>query len=469
MALSNNICWEVRTTGSDTNGGGFKIGATGTDWSQQAAAQYSVVNGVTNGTTTITSATAAFGTDVVGNLIYVSGGTGAVTADWYEITARTNATTITVDRSAGLSAGTGVTLKIGGALLSLTPLSTRYAGDNKVWIKGPGTFTTTTGWTFATGNVNFPEPSISLLGYNTTHGDNPVGANRPTIQLSTNSGLTAITISANASYLLKNLIVDGNTLTTSKGIVYSGFVAVNQVNCKFMNFTTCAVDAFGYNQMIDCEITGCTAACVSAAYCWTATRCYVHDNACPGLTIMSQGCSARWCLAANNTGASSHGIVVYNGGTGLISNCVLYGNGGNGVDIETYSYQLLNIQNNIFVNNGGYGLNCSVVLYPALPEFDGNAYYNNTSGARHWVDDTSGIHASGAYTNVHDVTLTGDPFTNAAGGDFTLNNTAGAGAAARAVGFPGTLPIVTPTGYIDMGLYQHQDSGSGGGTTAYTF
>ena len=64
MALSANTVLEVRNGGSDTNGGGFVTGAAGTDWSQQDAAQYSVTDGVTAGTTTITSATANFGTDV---------------------------------------------------------------------------------------------------------------------------------------------------------------------------------------------------------------------------------------------------------------------------------------------------------------------------------------------------------------------------------------------------------------------
>ena len=58
----------------------FVTGASGTDHTLQDAAQYSVTDGVTNGTTTITSATANFGTDVVGNLMYVHGGTGIVAA-----------------------------------------------------------------------------------------------------------------------------------------------------------------------------------------------------------------------------------------------------------------------------------------------------------------------------------------------------------------------------------------------------
>src|ERR1043166_7369624 len=117
MALSANTVFEVRNGGSDTNGGGWVTGSSasgGTDWSQQTAAQYSVTDGVTAGSTVITSATAAFGTDVVGNIIYVQGGTGAVSSGWYQIISRTSSTTITVDRLTGLTSGTGVTLKIGG-------------------------------------------------------------------------------------------------------------------------------------------------------------------------------------------------------------------------------------------------------------------------------------------------------------------------------------------------------------------
>ena len=115
MALSANTVLEVRLTGSDTNGGGFVTGAAGTDWSQQDSPQYSVTDGVATGNTVVSSASAAFGTDVVGNLVYLQGGTGSLVAGWYQITARTSGN-ITLDRN--VAAGTGITLKIGGALAS---------------------------------------------------------------------------------------------------------------------------------------------------------------------------------------------------------------------------------------------------------------------------------------------------------------------------------------------------------------
>lgn len=103
MALASTIGWEIRTSGVNTNGGGFKAGASGTDWTQQDSAQYAVTDAVTDGTTTITSASANFGTDVVGNVLYIQGGTGAIAAGWYEIITRASSTTITVDRSTGLT------------------------------------------------------------------------------------------------------------------------------------------------------------------------------------------------------------------------------------------------------------------------------------------------------------------------------------------------------------------------------
>ena len=77
MAITTTTVLEVQHGGSDTNGGGFDpTMAGGTDYSQTTSAHISVTDGVTNGTTTITSATAAFTSGVVGNLVYVSGGAG---------------------------------------------------------------------------------------------------------------------------------------------------------------------------------------------------------------------------------------------------------------------------------------------------------------------------------------------------------------------------------------------------------
>ena len=81
-----------------------------------------------------------------------------------------------------------------------------------------------------------------------------------------------------------------------------------------------------------------------------------------------------------------------------------------------------------------------------------NAFRNNTTA--NWHNYTA---------SVGDIALSGTPFTSA-GTDFSLNATAGAGAACRAAGIPGTLPGAG-TVYADVGALQH--SAGGGGTTVY--
>jgi hypothetical protein len=75
---------------------------------------------------------------------------------------------------------------------------------------------------------------------------------------------------------------------------------------------------------------------------------------------------------------------------------------------------------------------------------------------------------SGFYNNwpagVGDITLSANPFTNGASNDFSLNSTAGGGAAVKAAGFPGVLNS-GGTGFIDLGALQVQASGATGNTS----
>jgi hypothetical protein len=156
-------------------------------------------------------------------------------------------------------------------------------------------------------------------------------------------------------------------------------------------------------------------------------------------------------VVSNNTGGSSVGITLASSGAATLLFNVIYGNGSHGISTVTAALVrgALVARNNIVMSNGGYGWDqVSVIVRPDFPWIDYNAFYNNTSGAR------NNINAS-----PNDVTLTADPFTNAAGADFTLNNTAGGGAACRVAGFPGVLPNLSGVGYADIGVYQHQDAG----------
>jgi hypothetical protein len=448
MALSAAVVLEVRNGGSDTNGGGFKTGATGTDWSLQNAAQYSVTDGVTAGTTTITSATAAFGTDVVGNLIYVQGGTGSVVAGWYEITARGSATSITVDRSTGLTAGTGVTLKIGGALASPGQAGAiATVAGMKTFIKYNATpYTVTSASTNIAAGCVSATADTAWCGYDTTRSLYNTDANRPTIKL--NAGVTSATIftNVNAHYLLQSVILDANAQTGSRCAQMSG----EYFYVKGMNGVTAGLSQnSATGRAILCEVTGCAATPINIiSMLW----CVSHDNTLSSPTNAGafqgqDGGTIYGCLAYNN---NCDGFVAPGGGKASFANCTAYGNGGAGFNTQNGYANLINC---IAETNTTYGYRVNAGLINMI----NCASYSNTSGR--FQNAGSGTQ----WSDTGSITGSGSFFTNAAGSDFTLNNTAGAGAVCRSVGFPTAFPVPAMNNYADLGPVRHQDPAGGGG------
>jgi hypothetical protein len=457
LALSSTICWEIRTAGSATNGGGFKPGATGTDWSQQNAAQYSVTDAVANGTTTVTSATANFGTDVVGNIANIGGG-------WYEITARSSTTSITVDRTIGIASG--LTLKIGGALNHPATATGMAVASNKVFVKA-GTYTTTATITFAQspGAPASAVPAFRLIGYNTSRTDKGSGG-RPLIQLSTNTGLTGINCTGTGA-IVENIAVDCASLGTSTGIIVSFNSIVR--NCKVQGFTLRGISlASGHSVAQGNEVTGGTSAATSAISGNPNPASYIdnwiHDNACTGISSAGT-CSIAFNVLSNNTGAASDGINVASIGSWVFNNTI-YNSGRHGINYSTDIMVPVLILNNLLAENKGFGIvGAPAAGDPADPIWDGNAFYNNTSGARSNMDDAGAVNPQNgvaAYVRALDVILTADPFTNKAANDFTLNNAAGGGAAVRGHGAFAAWPGLSFAGYPDMGAVQHQESAGGG-------
>src|SRR5580700_5454967 len=105
--------WVVRpTNGADTNGGGFVQGSSGTDWSQQNAAQYALTGmSATSSGPNITTSSAS--NDMVGNIIQITGGTNFTTGFYQIISVNVNLS-ITVDRTVVTGTATGGTGNIGG-------------------------------------------------------------------------------------------------------------------------------------------------------------------------------------------------------------------------------------------------------------------------------------------------------------------------------------------------------------------
>lgn len=121
----------------------------------------------------------------------------------------------------------------------------------------------------------------------------------------------------------------------------------------------------------------------------------------------------------------------------------------------TGSGKFVSAINNIIYGNTSFGITVT------LSSSASSILLNNAFGA-------NGTDTNNLPTAIGSVTLVGDPFTNSGTGDYSLNNTAGAGAACRQTGFPGVMLGGATTGYADIGAIQAQAT-AGGGTTGSAF
>lgn len=463
MAVSANSVVEIRSTGSNTNGGGFVTGASGTDYSQQDAAQYAVTDGVTDGSTTITSATANFGTDVVGNWIYVAGGTGGITGRWKEIISRTNATTIVVDSSTGLTAGTGVTLNIGGAWASWAPITgatNPIVAGNRIWIKTSGGYTTASTITLSTSGSDTAR--ISLEGYTSTRGDGGQA-----VITSTNAAATSVISNTGDFWMLRNLKLDAAGLSVRA--LYLNSVTLETVvdNCHLLGGTQYGllVDPFSDGVRVSrCLATGNGSSGAHAGFGVSGAnvqfdRCVARDNAGNGFAAIDTWLNASHCIAHDN---SLSGFYHDGNNTGFrLTHCTGQGNTLDGFRIATAASLGGGLSLwNLWAGNAGYGIRSLVTDYSTDERlkamFEANAFYSNTLGARFQVP-----------TGTTDITLTADPFMDAASAteDFALNLAIGGGLSARnlALAFGLRSTAETSAGRVDAGAVQ-----SGGSAAAST-
>ena len=439
MALSTNSVWEVRAAGNDTNGGGFVSGAAGTDYSQQnskntVGSDISTTDGVGNGTTTFTSATANFGTTIVGNIIYLQGGTGALAAGWYQVTARASTTSITLDRA--VAAGTGITVNIGGALASPGMLGgVIMSTGNRVWIQA-GTYTVTSATPNISGGCLAPGSLILWIeGYQTVRGD--LGT-KPIIKADgVITTFVLLTISTNLTRV-RNLEFDGNNRTSSRGITGGAGTYYRIVGRNFTN--SAFVGATNTSMFIECLATGCST--VAAFVNCMAYSCIATANTFTGFSSGNLF-SLSFCISSNNTGATTDGFTTSATTPGSFNNCVAYGNGRDGFRMANSLSSAINC---VAENNGGFGFNSTGTTNQLV----NCAGYNNTSG-----NTTFG---AGVFsTSFNFITGTVSFFTNAAAGDFSP----AAGSTLRTAGIPGPFPDGLTTGYLDIGI-QHIDPAGGG-------
>lgn len=446
MGLSAATVWEVRQGGSDNNGGGFRTGASGTDRSLQDAAHATLTTASTVHTTTtqINVAVGDFTVSAadVGNLLQVTGGTATV--GFYDITAvDVPNNRWTVDRAVG-TAGQTVAGAMGGALATPGGQKGAVVGGNKVALKYNATPITLTSATpnVAGGPLHVPASQnlVAVFGYDATRTINNTDANRPTIKAGANATTFSGVNSSARGNIFRNLIFDANAKTGCIGY-NDGSVDRNYIeNVKAVGLAT-GFSMAGATVAFKCESTGHTTAGFSGGG-W-AIGCTAHDGTALGFTAVH----CFDCLSYNNAGASTDGFVASAFGS-QYQNCTAYNNGRHGFDLSTTAGRFTHSYNSLAYGNGGFGFNCGTETILA----------NHAAGS-----NTSGNVTGTPIELTTLVSLSADPFTSVAGADFSLNTTAGGGAACRAAGHPGVFPAGTTTGYVDIGAVQHQDPAGGGG------
>lgn len=281
--------------------------------------------------------------------------------------------------------------------------------DNDLGYVQSGTYNLSTTTPGAGGPMTFPSGArVRIEGYETTAGDGCPTGGRPVLHANGNAPTQMVLFAGDFddSQVLAHFAVNGDSQTTN-GVVG---------NANGMRWTSCV------NVLVqDCNGThGFTL--VHAVSCYSFSNsgigfsncqtefCVSKANGGDGFDMVAAECSAINCIAIGNTigfdAASYH----------VMSNCVAYGNSSDGFELSFDSKCV----NCIAEGNGAYGFDDATATSALLVNC---ASYNNTTAR-----------SSNTPHDISAVTLSGSPFTNAAGDDFTLNNTAGAGAACRNAG-----------------------------------
>lgn len=446
MAFNASTAWEVRTTGSDSNGGGFNTSSTGTDFSQQNSPQVSYTDLVIGATTTqLTSVTHPFVAADVGNIINITGGTG-FTVQRVQINS-VSGVTATCDKTVGTAASIGGTGNLGGGLATVpTAFTLAAVAGMVIWIK-TGTYT-------LTASVS-PSVNMAIIGYSITHGDNIQAA---TITTSTN-GIVLISVPATQNFTLANLIFTNTASTKAIGInSNSNTASINMSNCSMDGFTTAVSFSVSAIVMLyGCSFTNNTAIgvfCgVTAGGIVIVDSCYFYANVTSGINVSYQTESVH--ITRSIFAGGGKGIDLSNATTtrlhGIITACTIADNSSDGITMpQTWGASsspgsFLAIVSCILYGNLGFGVNCDATS-PAQSLLRNNGVGSNTSGNYR------------AISSQNDATITATPFNGMT--DFSLNGVAGGGAVCRGVGYPGAFPGGTTIGILDIGAVQSMGSGS---------
>lgn len=469
----NGTDWDVRSTASDNNAGGFtgpraasSCSSPGTDWSLQDTPHVTfdgaTITATTSGTsTTITISGYTVATTDKCNVLRITAGTN-FTVGYYTINSvNVGANTWTLSANVSSGAGSAMVGVMGGAFATPNQALITWVGSDTVWIK-KASYTRTSTITPATVNGGTGQNN-AIIGYNSSHGDGTL-ANCPTITTATNS-VHLFTLSNTFS----GVFIQYVCFTSTAGTRGDGWRA-NNSGVQGVIFDHCSFD--GLNIAINGDFATIWAF-IGLELNFTIVKNSVSHGVING--------AATSFFSSRITGSGGRGFYWGTSTTGVVTttsiNSVFDHNTSNNFELRNASSgHSATIINSAFTDSGAAGLLVAVGSGTAAIVICGNVFYNNTTYGintdqnLNWPSscpNAFGANGSGSYpATIHnlsgDISLSADPFTARGSDDFSRNNTAGGGAALAAAGFPGATGLFG-TGYADAGPLQSQ--GTGGSST----
>jgi hypothetical protein len=456
LAIASTANFDIQTGGADTNAGCFdpSVANPGTDESQGAGTAITIT---LTGTGTTGTGSPAFTstTHGPGNCILIASGSGCSTG-LYELNSQASGTG-TFDRAMGSSGNVCVGV-IGGPLLTISKFYSSAVNGNIGHLKA-GTYTITS----SLGNTTLQ--NYALIGYQTSHHTisncEAQSDTRPLITSSTNS-VNIFNNGPNASNYTMFCNITVNSTAATKGDCFHAtntWVGLTIANSKLSG---CNVLVNGEDQVDfpmqylairSSELTGSVSHCIINTEGGIFKNNYIHGCGGDGFTFGAHSAVGGWyaqfignVIVSNVHGINAtHGLAAATAGPQLdLHNNTIANNSSDGVTIATslLGAASLSMDCNLVYGNTGWGVNA--------PSSPGAIMLNRTNAY--------GSNGSGNINNLAagngDVTLSAGPFTNSGGGDYSLNNTAGGGAAARGACWPGAFPAGTTTGGLDIGAVQ---------------
>ncbi len=405
-----------------------------------------VIDGTTN--TKYTSAAKPVGPNIVGNIIVVTAGTGFTTQRVEVVSV--SGTTATCDKSLGTLSSTGGTGGLGGALASPGKAAALVTATSHIYVKGSNTYTLSSSSNVAGGRMA-PGAGCLIIGYTTTRVPYNLDANKPAFQSNGNT-YSLITVGNPSTSCHCIDFVNGNSNTTIKGFDdgASGWGNSDVWNCKF-NAISVGCDVRTNSQVEYCWFNACTGSALTSS----GNTNIVRNNVFTGNTTLTFAAVTCEGNIFYSNGSGANGIVSAARSCSRNLFHTITGTGSIGAK-DCYV-----VENNIFVNvANATGVAISGIATDNTAKAINNAFFNCTT------DVATGSTYPG-YKVINKISLTSDPITDPAGGDFSLNDVAGGGAELINNGFPLVLPGTTNDTGNSVG--PSGPASSGGGATAYAF